>query len=46
LADAITQNGGDLDAATTIIREIYANVYGLSGDDLAKKVDAFMQSGE
>ena len=46
LADAIPQNGGDLDAATAIIREIYANVYGLSGDELAQKVDAFMGRGQ
>jgi hypothetical protein len=45
LTDAITQNGGDLDAATAIIREIYANVYGLSGDDLEQKVSEFMQQG-
>jgi hypothetical protein len=43
LADAITQNGGDLDAATAIIREIYTNVYGLSGDELEQTVTEFMQ---
>ncbi len=46
LADAIPQNGGDLESATAIIREIYANVYGLSGDELAQKVDAFMGRGQ
>jgi len=43
LTDAITQNGGDLDAATTIIREIYTNVYGLSGDELELKIVEFME---
>jgi alanyl-tRNA synthetase len=41
--EAITQNGGDLDAAKAIIREIYANVYGLSGDELELKIVEFME---
>jgi len=40
LTDVIPQNSGDLEAATAIICDIYANVYGLSGDALAKQVDA------
>jgi len=43
LADAITQNNGDLDAAKAIIAEIYTNIYELSGDALAQKVEEFMQ---
>ena len=43
LTDAIGQQHGDLEAATTIIRDIYTNVYGLSDEELEQKVAEFMQ---
>ena len=43
LTEAIGQQHGDLEAATAVIRDIYANVYGLSDEELEQKVVEFMQ---
>ncbi|RME46744.1 MAG: hypothetical protein D6791_07490 [Chloroflexi bacterium] len=45
LEDAITQNGGDLEAAAELLRSIFTNRYGLSGEALERQVTAFLQSG-
>ncbi len=44
LSEAISQNEGDLAAATEVIRGIYANRYGLTGDALEQQLTTFMQA--